>query len=116
MKMQNVIQAFYIYQKSGKFATNTIENHKSPLAQICEYLDNPELDEISITDIREFMISLTDKGMTEFPSQYFLNVIKPFFRWVEEKVVSFLRHSPYQLFDYCYLKLKADSISIQFTG
>ena len=86
MKMKNAIQAFYIYQKSGKYATNTIDNYKSTLTRICEYLNNPELDEITITDLREFMIHLTDMDISESTRQYYWKVIKSFFRWAEEEL------------------------------
>ena len=86
MKMQTAIQAFYVYQKSGKYATNTIEGYKRTLVLICNFLNNPNLDEISITDLREFMISLAEKSITESTRQYYWKVIKSFFRWAEEEL------------------------------
>lgn len=86
MKMQTAIQAFYVYQKSGKYATNTIEGYKRTLVLICNFLNNPDLDEISITDLREFMISLAEKDITESTRQYYWKVIKSFFKWAEEEL------------------------------
>jgi len=86
MKMQTAIQAFYIYQKSGKYATNTIESYKQTLTRISEYLNNPDITNITLTDLREFMIYLTEKDITESTRQYYWKVIKSFFKWAEEEL------------------------------
>lgn len=86
MKMQIAIQAFYVYQKSGKYATNTVESYKQTLTRICKFLNNPDIDKISITDLREFMISLSENDITESTRQYYWKVIKSFFKWAEEEL------------------------------
>lgn len=86
MKMQTAIQAFYIYQKSGKYATNTIESYRQTLTRISEYLNNPDITNITLTDLREFMIHLTEKNITESTRQYYWKVIKSFFKWAEEEL------------------------------
>ena len=86
MKMQTAVQAFYVYQKSGKYATNTIESYKQTLTRICEYLKNPDISSITITSLREFMIALSEKDVTESTRQYYWKVIKSFFKWAEEEL------------------------------
>lgn len=86
MKMQTAVQAFYIYQESGKYATNSIESYRQTLARISEYLNNPDIADITLTDLREFMIHLTEKNITESTRQYYWKVIKSFFKWVEEEL------------------------------
>lgn len=97
MELQKLIEGFILYCKSRNLSKSTIETAYLPtLKQLCEFLDNPQIDTITTANLREFVVfnqtrcafsignNLQNEKDTTLKPWTLLNyvrTIKTFFRW-----------------------------------
>ena len=98
MKIENSIDLFLTYCRVEKnYSLKTIETYSIALNDFCNYLkdeieDNPEIDDISINDIRPFLGWLSDNGKGKTTIKLKISAVKSFFKFLKRK--SYLDKNP----------------------
>lgn len=86
MKVCDALNGYLIFLRSGGYSSVTIQNYTLILNRIVEYLGNPEVENITLSDLRSYLISLSEKGLAESSRQVHWKVIKAFFSWAENEL------------------------------
>ncbi len=86
MKMSKAVYNFYLYQNSGSYSTSTAKNYQLTLNRLAKFLQDPDMENISLGDLRSYMIKLRSMNRTEATRQYYWKVIKSFFGWAEREL------------------------------
>lgn len=86
MRFFDALNSCLIFLRSGGYSSVTIQNYTLILNRIVEYLGNPEVENITLSDLRSYLISLSEKGLAESSRQVHWKVIKAFFSWAENEL------------------------------
>lgn len=86
MKLSKAIFGYKIYMQAGGFSSATISNNLGATNQLMKFIGDIEINEITIVELREFMIHLKDRGLSECTRQNYYKIIRAFFHWAEKEL------------------------------
>ena len=85
MKMSKSILGWRLHMQSGGYATATIKGYMPMIQRVINSLGDPEVGDITIWDLEQFLSDLRETGVKESTRQAYWRVIKSYFKWAAMK-------------------------------
>lgn len=83
MKFSKAIFGYSIYMQAGGFSSATISNNLGCMNRLMKFIGDLEITEITIVELREYMIHLKSRNLSECTRQNHYKIIRAFFHWAE---------------------------------
>ncbi len=134
MKFSTAIQGFVIARISEGYAPETLKNYTIHLNQVCEYLQNPQVEDIEINDLRLWFYHLRtnyipnrNNGNTEPLTETAIHskwkALRSFFNWVAQelqipnvaKEITAPRYTTKAIIPYTQAEIKAMLAACEYT-
>jgi integrase/recombinase XerD len=92
MNLENAIDGFSLYMKASSYSPSTVELYSIGLHHLCNFLNNPDVEDITYPDLQKFMVFLRDeykpfrfsgddKPLSGSSRQNYWKAIRSFFKW-----------------------------------
>lgn len=96
MDLKSAIDGFSLYLRASGYSPSTVSLYMIALRNLCEFLENPKVEKISLPDLQRFMVYLSEEykpkrfGNKTHPlsgssRQNFWKAIRTFFAWATEE-------------------------------
>ena len=89
MKLSNLINGFLLDCKARSLAAGSIERAYNPvLIELCRFLNDPEIADITTDDLRRFVVYLDEsRPLAQWTLFRYIRVTKRLFNWAEQEQI-----------------------------
>jgi site-specific recombinase XerD len=81
MNFSEAVERFFLSQR-GMINDNTVSRYKTTFTQFTNYLDDPKICEITLSDLESWRGSLFDRGLSRYTVDSYIRIIKRFYNWM----------------------------------
>jgi len=81
MKLSAVIDEYLLEHQIQGHSKSTIRYYRQNLGWFCEYLNNPDVSEITLSHAREYVLNLRGRNITTVSLQTYTRAVRSFLAW-----------------------------------